>query len=155
MANVLHSIQSRLKSRKVLGVGESIDGKIPRSKISQLLGCNHMEPWSLLTEDYPIGLRMFQRLMCLAFILFGSVNLYFPEKFYGNFVCSASSEEFVPSLRHLTVEIRASYADMTSSRQEELEKQLEALEKATCFPHSLRECMEVHYCRWVWCFSLP
>jgi len=33
MANIVRNVQSRLKSRKVLGVGENADGDIPRSKV--------------------------------------------------------------------------------------------------------------------------
>jgi len=33
MSNPAHSVQSRQKHRKVLGVGEGADGKIPRSKV--------------------------------------------------------------------------------------------------------------------------
>nr|XP_002130208.1 tumor protein p53-inducible protein 11 [Ciona intestinalis] len=137
MANVLHSIQSRLKSRKVLGVGEGADGKIPRSKISQLLGCNHLEPWSLQSEDYPVGLRLFQWIMCLAFLLVGSMNLFFPDNFYGVFACSLAPHESTATVSHLASNIRTSYMDlMTSSDElrhdaEKLEKQLQRLEDST------------------------
>lgn len=56
---------SRLKSRKLLGVGES-SGEIHRSKISQLLG--HSEH---LFTRYPIGFWQWYRLLLVYFTLTG------------------------------------------------------------------------------------
>ncbi|XP_066270735.1 tumor protein p53-inducible protein 11-like [Branchiostoma lanceolatum] len=48
-------LQSRLKTRKMLGVGEDDDGEIHRSKISQILGRSEH-----LKTRLPTGLRTWQ-----------------------------------------------------------------------------------------------
>ncbi|KAK2712522.1 tumor protein p53-inducible protein 11-like [Artemia franciscana] len=53
--NSTGDLLSRLKSRKMLGVGETENGEIHRSKISQLLGCNEH-----LYVKFPRGLSIWQ-----------------------------------------------------------------------------------------------
>ncbi|XP_032805233.1 tumor protein p53-inducible protein 11-like isoform X5 [Petromyzon marinus] len=66
---------SRLKTRKILGVGgEDDDGEIHRSKISQVLG-NEQK----FTVRQPVGLRAWQVLSALMFTSLGLVSLAAPE----------------------------------------------------------------------------
>jgi len=71
----IHSLQSRMKHRKVLGVGENSDG-IPRSKISQLLGNQPATEFLVNDEEYPVLLRPFLWFMCLYFAISG-LNITF------------------------------------------------------------------------------
>ncbi|XP_067849729.1 tumor protein p53-inducible protein 11-like isoform X1 [Heptranchias perlo] len=69
---------SRLKTRKVLGVGgEDDDGEIHRSKISQVLG-NEMK--FALRE--PLGLRLWQLVSAVMFSVVAVMALIFPERLY-------------------------------------------------------------------------
>jgi len=64
-SNAKHSsgdLHSRLKTRKLLGVGETDDGDVHRSKLSQILG--HSEQ---LYVRIPKGLRIWQFLVALTF----------------------------------------------------------------------------------------
>lgn len=69
---------SRLKSRKVLGVGgEDDDGEIHRSKISQVLG-NEMK----FTMKEPLGLRLWQLVSAIMFSVVAMMALIFPDQLY-------------------------------------------------------------------------
>ncbi|XP_054711518.1 tumor protein p53-inducible protein 11-like isoform X2 [Uloborus diversus] len=66
-------LHSRLKTRKILGVGETDNGDIHRSKISQLLGHNEH-----LYVKFPRGFWLWHLSMALAFTLLGFKNMFFP-----------------------------------------------------------------------------
>ncbi|NP_001279196.1 tumor protein p53-inducible protein 11 [Callorhinchus milii] len=69
---------SRLKTRKILGVGgEDDDGEIHRSKISQVLG-NEMK----FTLREPLGLRLWQLVSAVMFTVVAVMALLFPEQLY-------------------------------------------------------------------------
>ncbi|GIX77090.1 tumor protein p53-inducible protein 11 [Caerostris darwini] len=70
-------LHSRLKTRKILGVGETDNGDIHRSKISQLLGHNEH-----LYVKFPRGYWMWHLSVALIFTLLGLNNLFFPENSY-------------------------------------------------------------------------
>uniref|UniRef100_V9KRS5 Tumor protein p53-inducible protein 11 n=1 Tax=Callorhinchus milii TaxID=7868 RepID=V9KRS5_CALMI len=70
---------SRLKSRKVLGVGgEDDEGEVHRSKISQVLG-NELK----FTLYEPFGLRCWQLVSAVLFTLTGILALTFPGTLRG------------------------------------------------------------------------
>ncbi|KAG8197775.1 hypothetical protein JTE90_006816 [Oedothorax gibbosus] len=78
--HVKHSsgdLHSRLKTRKILGVGETDNGDIHRSKISQLLGHNEH-----LYVKFPRGYCMWHLSMALLFTGLGFNNLFFPASSY-------------------------------------------------------------------------
>ncbi|XP_061772654.1 tumor protein p53-inducible protein 11-like isoform X1 [Nerophis ophidion] len=69
---------SRLKSRKILGVGgEDDDGEVHRSKISQMLG-NEMK----FAVREPIGLRMWLLISAVGFTVVALLALMFPNQLY-------------------------------------------------------------------------
>uniref|UniRef100_A0A673NBV2 Tumor protein p53-inducible protein 11 n=1 Tax=Sinocyclocheilus rhinocerous TaxID=307959 RepID=A0A673NBV2_9TELE len=69
---------SRLKSRKVLGVGgEDDDGEVHRSKISQMLG-NEMK----FAVREPIGLRLWLLVSAVLFTSTSLMALAFPSQLY-------------------------------------------------------------------------
>ncbi|KAM9301894.1 tumor protein p53-inducible protein 11 [Gastrophryne carolinensis] len=69
---------SRLKTRKILGVGgEDDDGEVHRSKISQVLG-NEIK----FAVREPLGLRVWQFLSAVMFTGISIVALAFPEQLY-------------------------------------------------------------------------
>ncbi|XP_072374912.1 tumor protein p53-inducible protein 11-like isoform X2 [Scyliorhinus torazame] len=69
---------SRLKTRKILGVGgKDDDGEIHRSKISQVLG-NEMK----FAMREPLGLRIWQLMSAIMFSVVGIMALTFPELLY-------------------------------------------------------------------------
>ncbi|XP_053304530.1 tumor protein p53-inducible protein 11 isoform X2 [Spea bombifrons] len=69
---------SRLKTRKILGVGgEDDDGEVHRSKISQVLG-NEIK----FAVREPLGLRVWQFLSALMFTGIAVMALAFPEQLY-------------------------------------------------------------------------
>ncbi|KAL2076939.1 hypothetical protein ACEWY4_027452 [Coilia grayii] len=69
---------SRLKTRKVLGVGgEDDDGEVHRSKISQVLGNE-----SKYAVREPIGLRVWIFLSAVLFTLIALTALVFPSQLY-------------------------------------------------------------------------
>ncbi|XP_073460268.1 tumor protein p53-inducible protein 11 [Aquarana catesbeiana] len=69
---------SRLKTRKILGVGgEDDDGEVHRSKISQVLG-NEIK----FAVREPIGLRVWQFLSALMFTGVAVMALAFPDQMY-------------------------------------------------------------------------
>ncbi|NP_001090020.1 uncharacterized protein LOC735092 isoform X1 [Xenopus laevis] len=69
---------SRLKTRKILGVGgEDDDGEVHRSKISQVLG-NEMK----FTVREPLGLRLWQFLSAAMFTGIAIMALTFPDQLY-------------------------------------------------------------------------
>ncbi|XP_051899123.1 tumor protein p53-inducible protein 11-like [Pristis pectinata] len=70
---------SRLKSRKILGVGvKDIDGEFHRSKISQMLG-NEFK----FAFHEPFGLRYWQFISAIAFSAVGILALLFPRMLHG------------------------------------------------------------------------
>ncbi|XP_062868479.1 tumor protein p53-inducible protein 11a [Trichomycterus rosablanca] len=69
---------SRLKTRKILGVGgEDDDGEVHRSKISQMLG-NEIK----FAVREPIGLRLWIFISALLFTAMSLVSLAFPSQLY-------------------------------------------------------------------------
>ncbi|KAM9815801.1 tumor protein p53-inducible protein 11-like isoform 1-T2 [Syngnathus typhle] len=69
---------SRLKSRKILGVGgEDDDGEVHRSKISQMLG-NEMK----FAVREPIGLRMWLLTSAVGFTVIAIMAVMFPNHLY-------------------------------------------------------------------------
>uniref|UniRef100_A0A8C5R0G4 Tumor protein p53-inducible protein 11 n=1 Tax=Leptobrachium leishanense TaxID=445787 RepID=A0A8C5R0G4_9ANUR len=69
---------SRLKTRKVLGVGgEDDDGEVHRSKISQVLG-NEIK----FAVREPLGLRLWQFLSAVMFTGIAVMALTFPDQLY-------------------------------------------------------------------------
>ncbi|KAF3854998.1 hypothetical protein F7725_023053 [Dissostichus mawsoni] len=69
---------SRLKSRKILGVGgEDDDGEVHRSKISQMLG-NEMK----FAVREPIGLRVWILISAVGFTVMALMALVFPNQLY-------------------------------------------------------------------------
>ncbi|KAM9423945.1 tumor protein p53-inducible protein 11-like isoform 2-T2 [Salvelinus alpinus] len=83
---------SRLKTRKILGVGgEDDDGEIHRSKISQMLG-NQMR----FGVREPIGLRIWILMSAVLFTTIALIALVFPSQLY----------EFVFELRTTRISIR-------------------------------------------------
>ncbi|XP_067830617.1 tumor protein p53-inducible protein 11-like [Heptranchias perlo] len=89
MAVILHSsllkkhsqtdLVSRLKSRKILGVGGKDDeGQVPRSKISQMLG-NEFK----FALHEPFGLRYWQFISAVTFSVAGILALAFPRMLHG------------------------------------------------------------------------
>ncbi|XP_052825675.1 tumor protein p53-inducible protein 11 isoform X10 [Octopus bimaculoides] len=70
-------LHSRLKSRKLLGVGETDDGDIHRSKLSQILG--HSDQ---LYVRLPSGLRVWQFTLALVFTVIAVWALVFPQHLY-------------------------------------------------------------------------
>eukprot|EP00106_Octopus_bimaculoides_P000687 XP_014768129.1 PREDICTED: tumor protein p53-inducible protein 11-like isoform X7 [Octopus bimaculoides] len=80
VSNRKHSsgdLHSRLKSRKLLGVGETDDGDIHRSKLSQILG--HSDQ---LYVRLPSGLRVWQFTLALVFTVIAVWALVFPQHLY-------------------------------------------------------------------------
>uniref|UniRef100_A0A0B7B3S0 Tumor protein p53-inducible protein 11 n=1 Tax=Arion vulgaris TaxID=1028688 RepID=A0A0B7B3S0_9EUPU len=69
-------LHSRLKTRKLLGVGETDDGDIHRSKLSQILG--HSDQ---LYIRLPYGLRIWQLFMAIMFTVIGLWALILPSHF--------------------------------------------------------------------------
>lgn len=67
-------LHSRLKTRKILGVGETDNGDIHRSKISQLLGHNEH-----LYVKFPRGYYTWHITMTLIFGFLGFINLFYPD----------------------------------------------------------------------------
>uniref|UniRef100_A0A8D2E0K9 Tumor protein p53-inducible protein 11 n=1 Tax=Theropithecus gelada TaxID=9565 RepID=A0A8D2E0K9_THEGE len=69
---------SRLKTRKILGVGgEDDDGEVHRSKISQVLG-NEIK----FTVREPLGLRVWQFVSAVLFSGIAIMALAFPDQLY-------------------------------------------------------------------------
>ncbi|XP_010166125.2 tumor protein p53-inducible protein 11, partial [Antrostomus carolinensis] len=69
---------SRLKTRKILGVGgEDDDGEIHRSKISQVLG-NEIK----FAVREPLGLRVWQLVSAVMFSGVAIMALAFPDQLY-------------------------------------------------------------------------
>ncbi|XP_075044454.1 tumor protein p53-inducible protein 11 [Mixophyes fleayi] len=69
---------SRLKTRKILGVGgEDDDGEVHRSKISQVLG-NEIK----FAVREPIGLRVWQFVSAVVFTGIAVMALAFPDQLY-------------------------------------------------------------------------
>ncbi|KAM8860774.1 tumor protein p53-inducible protein 11-like [Synchiropus picturatus] len=69
---------SRLKSRKVLGVGgEDDDGEVHRSKISQMLGNE-----TKFAVREPVGLRAWILLSAVGFTLMALMAMLFPNQLY-------------------------------------------------------------------------
>ncbi|XP_048402129.1 tumor protein p53-inducible protein 11-like isoform X2 [Stegostoma tigrinum] len=69
---------SRLKTRKILGVGgKDDDGEVHRSKISQVLG-NEMK----FTMREPLGLRIWQVVSAVMFSVVAIMALIFPDRLY-------------------------------------------------------------------------
>ncbi|XP_064635854.1 tumor protein p53-inducible protein 11-like isoform X5 [Lineus longissimus] len=70
-------LHSRLKTRKLLGVGETDDGDVHRSKLSQILG--HSEN---LYVKLPRGLRIWQVLVATMFSVVSLWALSFPSNLF-------------------------------------------------------------------------
>ncbi|XP_046572141.1 tumor protein p53-inducible protein 11-like isoform X2 [Haliotis rubra] len=70
-------LHSRLKTRKLLGVGETDDGDVHRSKLSQILG--HSDQ---LYIRLPQGLRVWQCLLAAMFTIIALWALVFPAHLF-------------------------------------------------------------------------
>ncbi|XP_076471546.1 tumor protein p53-inducible protein 11-like isoform X2 [Babylonia areolata] len=70
-------LHSRLKTRKVLGVGETDDGDVHRSKLSQILG--HSDQ---LYVRLPWGLRVWQFILALSFTVVSLWALILPSHIF-------------------------------------------------------------------------
>ncbi|KAK7486337.1 hypothetical protein BaRGS_00022385, partial [Batillaria attramentaria] len=70
-------LHSRLKTRKVLGVGETDDGDVHRSKLSQILG--HSDQ---LYVRLPWGLRAWQFILALSFTVVSLWALIMPSQLF-------------------------------------------------------------------------
>lgn len=70
-------LHSRLKTRKILGVGETDNGDIHRSKISQLLGHNEH-----LYVKFPRGFWIWHMMMAILITLQGLLALIAPQHFH-------------------------------------------------------------------------
>ncbi|GFO01051.1 tumor protein p53-inducible protein 11 [Plakobranchus ocellatus] len=70
-------LHSRLKTRKLLGVGETDDGDIHRSKLSQILG--HSDQ---LYIRLPYGLRVWQLLLAIMFSVVGAWAIILPSHLF-------------------------------------------------------------------------
>lgn len=70
-------LHSRLKTRKLLGVGETDDGDVHRSKLSQILG--HSDQ---LYIRLPSGLRIWQILLAILFSVMSLWALIFPSHYF-------------------------------------------------------------------------
>ncbi|KAK7099241.1 hypothetical protein V1264_003417 [Littorina saxatilis] len=70
-------LHSRLKTRKVLGVGETDDGDVHRSKLSQILG--HSDQ---LYVKLPWGLRAWQFVLALSFTIVSLWALILPSHIF-------------------------------------------------------------------------
>lgn len=70
-------LHSRLKTRKVLGVGETDDGDVHRSKLSQILG--HSDQ---LYVRLPWGLRAWQFVLALSFTVVSLWALIMPSQLF-------------------------------------------------------------------------
>ncbi|XP_071954934.1 tumor protein p53-inducible protein 11-like isoform X2 [Antedon mediterranea] len=68
-------LQSRLKTRKLLGVGENEDGSVPVSKISQILGGDDNFLFA-----FPAGLKLWQVTTSFVFTLVSIMAIIFPSK---------------------------------------------------------------------------
>ncbi|XP_071831035.1 tumor protein p53-inducible protein 11-like isoform X3 [Apostichopus japonicus] len=66
-------LQSRLKTRKLLGVGECEDGSVPLSKISQILGTDDN-----YLQIFPVGLRLWQVTTSVVFSAVAILAIFFP-----------------------------------------------------------------------------
>ncbi|KAK3102840.1 hypothetical protein FSP39_014337 [Pinctada imbricata] len=66
-------LHSRLKTRKLLGVGETDDGDVHRSKLSQILGHNDQ-----LYVRLPPGLRIWQIVLAVIFSIMALWAFIFP-----------------------------------------------------------------------------
>ncbi|XP_045176819.2 uncharacterized protein LOC123537234 isoform X2 [Mercenaria mercenaria] len=70
-------LHSRLKTRKLLGVGETDDGDVHRSKLSQILG--HSDQ---LYIRLPSGLRLWQIVLAVVFSVLSLWALLFPGHYF-------------------------------------------------------------------------
>lgn len=87
-------LHSRLKTRKLLGVGETDDGDVHRSKLSQILG--HSEQ---LYVKLPKGLRIWQLANALMFSVIGAWALIFPLNLFSFAVTSQTDPIVILPIR--------------------------------------------------------
>ncbi|KAH9499977.1 hypothetical protein Btru_076087, partial [Bulinus truncatus] len=87
-------LHSRLKTRKLLGVGETDDGDIHRSKLSQILG--HSDQ---LYIRLPYGLRLWQLLIAVMFTFYGLWSLILPSHILQTTLGASGSDDVVLPVR--------------------------------------------------------
>jgi len=87
-------LHSRLKTRKLLGVGETDDGDVHRSKLSQILG--HSEQ---LYIRLPRGLRVWQMTVATVFTSAGLWALLFPLQMFSFALGEDSSPDIILPIR--------------------------------------------------------
>ncbi|XP_071798146.1 tumor protein p53-inducible protein 11-like isoform X2 [Asterias amurensis] len=87
-------LQSRLKTRKLLGVGECEDGSVPVSKISQILG---NDDHYLLT--LPNGLRLWQVATALVFSAVALLAIMFPVPLFDAIFASNCGPDAILPIR--------------------------------------------------------
>ncbi|XP_077994813.1 tumor protein p53-inducible protein 11-like isoform X2 [Glandiceps talaboti] len=86
-------LQSRLKTRKLLGVGESEDGSVPLSKIHQILGSDDHCMLSV-----PPGLRIWQLFSAGVFSIVSLLTLLFPGYMFDvPFECDTNYAYILPA----------------------------------------------------------
>ncbi|XP_038049598.1 tumor protein p53-inducible protein 11-like isoform X2 [Patiria miniata] len=87
-------LQSRLKTRKLLGVGECEDGSVPVSKISQILGSDDHYLMTL-----PNGLRLWQVATALVFTAVALLAMIFPVALFDAIFASNCSADAILPIR--------------------------------------------------------
>merc|ERR1711976_975009 len=83
-------LHSRLKTRKLLGAGETDDGDVHRSKLSQILG--HSEQLYVRT---PRGLRIWQLVVALMFSGMALWAIVFPKHLFSSVLQQEPGENTV------------------------------------------------------------
>ncbi|XP_041472139.1 tumor protein p53-inducible protein 11-like isoform X1 [Lytechinus variegatus] len=87
-------LQSRLKTRKLLGVGECEDGSVPLSKISQILGSDDH-----YIINMPAGLRLWQVTTAVVFTSVSLLSIFFPVTIFNMLFSSGCGNDAVLPLR--------------------------------------------------------
>ncbi|XP_022108651.1 tumor protein p53-inducible protein 11-like isoform X2 [Acanthaster planci] len=87
-------LQSRLKTRKLLGVGECEDGSVPVSKISQILGSDDHYLMTL-----PNGLRLWQVATAIVFSAVALLAMIFPVPLFDAIFASNCSADAILPIR--------------------------------------------------------
>ncbi|XP_071487578.1 tumor protein p53-inducible protein 11-like isoform X1 [Diadema antillarum] len=87
-------LQSRLKTRKLLGVGECEDGSVPLSKISQILGSDDH-----YLINFPAGLRLWQVTTAIVFTSVSLLCIFFPVSLFNLLFASECGRDAVLPIR--------------------------------------------------------
>lgn len=87
-------LQSRLKTRKLLGVGECEDGSVPLSKISQILGTDDN-----YLQSFPVGLRLWQVTTSIVFSAVAILAIFVPISLFDVLFNTKCGEESILPIR--------------------------------------------------------